>query len=85
MYLFPRIRLPEKAIKAAEAAKTAPDAFYARCLLNATGVVVVPGSGFGQVHLSLSKLLTELISHFFKCLVLIIHGAFLIGSRDLAF
>lgn len=49
MYLFPRIRLPEKAIKAAEAAKTAPDAFYARCLLNATGVVVVPGSGFGQV------------------------------------
>nr|GME01567.1 alanine aminotransferase 2-like [Ipomoea batatas] len=49
MYLFPRICLPEKAIKAAEAAKTAPDAFYARCLLNATGVVVVPGSGFGQV------------------------------------
>ncbi|XP_019198607.1 PREDICTED: alanine aminotransferase 2-like [Ipomoea nil] len=49
MYLFPRIRLPEKAIKAAEAAKTAPDAFYARCLLNATGVVVVPGSGFRQV------------------------------------
>lgn len=49
MYLFPRIRLPEKAVKAAEAAKTAPDAFYARCLLNATGIVVVPGSGFGQV------------------------------------
>lgn len=49
MYLFPRIRLPEKAIKAAEAAKTAPDAFYARYLLNATGIVVVPGSGFGQV------------------------------------
>lgn len=49
MYLFPRIHLPEKAIKAAEAAKTAPDAFYARRLLNATGIVVVPGSGFGQV------------------------------------
>lgn len=51
MYLFPRIHLPEKAIKAAEAAKTAPDAFYARRLLNATGIVVVPGSGFGQVSL----------------------------------
>jgi alanine transaminase len=49
MYLFPRIRLPEKAIKAAEAEKTAPDAFYCKRLLNATGIVVVPGSGFGQV------------------------------------
>lgn len=49
MYLFPRIYLPHKAIKAAEAAKTAPDAFYCRRLLNATGIVVVPGSGFGQV------------------------------------
>ncbi|KAI3842644.1 hypothetical protein MKX03_027308 [Papaver bracteatum] len=49
MYLFPRIRLPQKSIKAAEAAKTAPDAFYAKCLLEATGIVVVPGSGFGHV------------------------------------
>ncbi|CAN0877790.1 Alanine aminotransferase 2, mitochondrial [Linum grandiflorum] len=49
MYLFPRIRLPAKAIKAAEAAKTAPDLFYCRNLLKATGVVVVPGSGFRQV------------------------------------
>jgi len=49
MYLFPRIRLPEKAIKAAEAEKSAPDAFYCKRLLNATGIVVVPGSGFGQV------------------------------------
>ncbi|AEE35307.1 alanine aminotransferase 2 [Arabidopsis thaliana] len=49
MYLFPRINLPQKAIEAAEAEKTAPDAFYCKRLLNATGVVVVPGSGFGQV------------------------------------
>ncbi|PHT47094.1 Alanine aminotransferase 2 [Capsicum baccatum] len=48
LYSFPRINLPGKAIKAAEEAKTAPDAFYARHLLNATGIVVVPGSGFGQ-------------------------------------
>ncbi|KAI3889262.1 hypothetical protein MKX03_003939 [Papaver bracteatum] len=49
MYLFPRIRLPQKSIKAAEAAKTDPDAFYAKRLLEAIGIVVVPGSGFGQV------------------------------------
>jgi len=49
MYLFPQIRLPQKAIEAAKAAKKAPDAFYALRLLESTGVVVVPGSGFGQV------------------------------------
>ncbi|KAL2336344.1 hypothetical protein Fmac_010790 [Flemingia macrophylla] len=49
MYLFPQIRLPQKAIKAAGAENTAPDNFYCKRLLNATGVVVVPGSGFGQV------------------------------------
>ncbi|GLT46190.1 hypothetical protein SLA2020_199640 [Shorea laevis] len=49
MYVFPRIHLPEKAINAAEAVKTVPDAFYCRRLLNATGIVVIPGSGFGQV------------------------------------
>lgn len=49
MYLFPRIELPQKAIKAAEAVNSAPDSFYCRRLLNETGIVVVPGSGFGQV------------------------------------
>ncbi|MBA0745473.1 hypothetical protein Gogos_008048, partial [Gossypium gossypioides] len=49
MYLFPRIDLPVKAIKAAEAAKKAPDAYYCQHLLAATGIVFVPGSGFGQV------------------------------------
>lgn len=50
MYLFPRINLPKKAIKAAEDAKKAADAYYAIRLLNSTGVVVVPGTGFGQVR-----------------------------------
>ncbi|XP_074558594.1 alanine aminotransferase 2-like isoform X4 [Curcuma longa] len=48
MYLFPRLHLPQKAIEAAKAVDAAPDMFYARCLLDATGIVVVPGSGFGQ-------------------------------------
>jgi len=49
MYLFPQIHLPQKAIEAAKAAKKAPDAIYALRLLESTGIVVVPGSGFGQV------------------------------------
>lgn len=59
MYLFPRIYLPAKAIKAAEAVNTSPDTFYCRRLLNATGIVVVPGSGFGQV----SFLVYHILSH----------------------
>lgn len=48
MYLFPRIRLPQKAIKLAEKEGRSPDTFYAISMLDATGVCVVPGSGFGQ-------------------------------------
>ena len=48
MYAFPRIDLPEKAIKAAEAAGQKPDFFYLMALLEEAGICVVPGSGFGQ-------------------------------------
>lgn len=48
MYLFPRVHLPQKAIDAARAFGKQPDAFYCMEMLNATGVVCVPGSGFGQ-------------------------------------
>ena len=48
LYLFPRIELPIKAISAARAAGVPPDEYYALKLLDATGLVVVPGSGFGQ-------------------------------------
>ena len=48
MYLFPSITLPDAALAAAGAAGLAPDAFYALKLLESTGLVVVPGSGFGQ-------------------------------------
>jgi len=50
MYLFPTISLPQKAIDAAIAEDQAPDQFYCLKLLDATGVSVVPGSGFGQVE-----------------------------------
>ncbi len=48
MYAFPQITLPPKAVAAADAAGKVPDTFYALALLEATGIVVVPGSGFGQ-------------------------------------
>ncbi|EQC25667.1 alanine transaminase [Saprolegnia diclina VS20] len=48
MYTFPRITVPEKAVEEATKRGVAPDAFYAMALLDATGIVVVPGSGFGQ-------------------------------------
>ena len=48
MYAFPSVVLPTKAIAAADAAGKVPDTFYALALLEATGIVVVPGSGFGQ-------------------------------------
>lgn len=48
MYLFPALTLPPKAIEAAQAEKRAADEFYCLRMLEATGVCVVPGSGFGQ-------------------------------------
>jgi alanine transaminase len=48
MYLFPTIHLPQKAIEAAMEAGKKPDEFYCLQLLDATGICVVPGSGFGQ-------------------------------------
>jgi len=48
MYLFPRIHLPAKAIAAAEAEGMVADEWYCIRLLEATGLVVVPGSGYGQ-------------------------------------
>lgn len=48
MYLFPSITLPPKAVEAAHAENRSPDEFYCLHLLNATGICVVPGSGFGQ-------------------------------------
>lgn len=48
MYMFPTIKLPKKACEAAEEQGKKPDEFYSMELLKATGVCVVPGSGFGQ-------------------------------------
>ena len=48
MYLFPTITLSDKAKAQAEKEGRKPDDFYCSRLLDATGICVVPGSGFGQ-------------------------------------
>ncbi|KAM6101017.1 alanine aminotransferase 1-like [Theristicus caerulescens] len=57
---FPRIQLPPRALRQARALGLEPDVFFCRKLLEATGIVVAPGSVFGQAegthHLGLSLL-----------------------------
>uniref|UniRef100_A0A667YLU2 alanine transaminase n=2 Tax=Myripristis murdjan TaxID=586833 RepID=A0A667YLU2_9TELE len=48
MYSFPRITIPEKAIREAKEKGQAPDMLYCMKLLEETGICLVPGSGFGQ-------------------------------------
>jgi alanine transaminase len=49
MYLFPQlVDIPKKAIDAAKDAGKEVDEFYCMKMLEAVGVCVIPGSGFGQ-------------------------------------
>jgi alanine transaminase len=48
LYAFPQITLPSGAVAAAAKASKSPDTFYCLELLQSTGIVVVPGSGFVQ-------------------------------------
>uniref|UniRef100_A0A7N5ZQ21 alanine transaminase n=1 Tax=Anabas testudineus TaxID=64144 RepID=A0A7N5ZQ21_ANATE len=48
MYSFPRIIIPEKAVKEATDKGQQPDMFYCMKMLEETGICLVPGSGFGQ-------------------------------------
>mmetsp|Transcript_20901 Transcript_20901/g.37247 ORF Transcript_20901/g.37247 Transcript_20901/m.37247 type:complete len:538 (+) Transcript_20901:265-1878(+) len=48
LYAFPSIKLPPGAMQAAKRLGKSPDTYYCLRLLEETGVVVVPGSGFGQ-------------------------------------
>ncbi|KAI3374842.1 hypothetical protein L3Q82_021384, partial [Scortum barcoo] len=48
MYSFPRITIPEKAVKEAKDNGQQPDMFYCMKMLEEMGICLVPGSGFGQ-------------------------------------
>ena len=48
MYGFPKVTFSEKAIKAAAEQGKAADFLYCMAMVNETGIMTVPGSGFGQ-------------------------------------
>ncbi|XP_065255638.1 alanine aminotransferase 2-like [Emys orbicularis] len=48
MYSFPRIQIPARAEQEAQALGLEPDFFFCQKLLEATGIVLAPGSTFGQ-------------------------------------
>jgi aspartate/methionine/tyrosine aminotransferase len=48
LYAFPTITLPAKAVAAAKAKGFAADEYYCLQMLDLAGVILVPGSGFGQ-------------------------------------
>lgn len=47
MYGFPQIRFSKKALQAAEEKGVAADLMYCMDMVDATGIMTVPGSGFG--------------------------------------
>ena len=48
MYAFPQITLPQGFIDDAESNALSPDMAYSLQVLEKTGIVIVPGSGFRQ-------------------------------------
>mmetsp|Transcript_3987 Transcript_3987/g.4880 ORF Transcript_3987/g.4880 Transcript_3987/m.4880 type:complete len:597 (-) Transcript_3987:17-1807(-) len=50
MYAFPKIELPERFINKARQQGDSPETLYAIETLEQTGLVIVPGSGFGQAE-----------------------------------
>merc|ERR1711976_101536 len=48
MYVFPQITIPRKAQEEAKAKNMKPDVMYCHECLDKAGIVIVPGSGFGQ-------------------------------------
>lgn len=50
MCVFPRVFLTEAAIKAAKEKKLTPDTLYCTKALKKTGLVLIPGCGFGQMR-----------------------------------
>jgi alanine transaminase len=61
MYAFPRIHLPPRAIEEAKARNISPDLLYTMEVLENTGIVLVPGSGFlqepGTYHFRITTLI----------------------------
>jgi alanine transaminase len=61
MYAFPSIELPDDIISKAKESNLHPDYYYCLKLLESTGLVTVPGSGFGQKEGTYHLRVTNLI------------------------
>ena len=62
MYAFPSIKMSPKAIEMAENLNITPDFMYCMDMLNETGIMTVPGSGFGQKEGTHHFRITNLVS-----------------------
>jgi len=62
MYAFPRIFFSNQLISHAKSRNMEPDLFYSLELLEKTGIVIVPGSGFGQKEGTYHIRMTNLIN-----------------------
>jgi alanine transaminase len=62
MYAFPKIHFSQKFIDEAKAKGKSPDFLYCMEMVNQTGIMTVPGSGFGQkdgtYHFRITNLVT---------------------------
>ena len=62
MYAFPRVHFSDKALKKAKLAEVPADFMYCLDMVNQTGIMTVPGSGFGQkddeYHYRITNLVT---------------------------
>ena len=61
MYAFPKIKFPENILKKAKEQNIFPDLYYCLSLIEKTGIVTVPGSGFEQKAGSWNIRLTNLL------------------------
>lgn len=62
MYAFPKINFPQYYIDQARKEKRQPDLKYCLDVLESTGIMIVPGSGFGQKEGTYHFRITNLIS-----------------------
>ena len=62
MYAFPSIKMSPKAIAMADELGVQPDFMYCMDMLNETGIMTVPGSGFGQKEGTHHFRITNLVS-----------------------
>lgn len=62
MYAFPQVHFSDKALAAANKENVPADFLYCMDMVNETGIMTVPGSGFGQRENSYHYRVTNLVT-----------------------